>query len=232
MNEKMDVRSETKQGGKNRDAAGARTFLSATSAESTPSGQECPRSGKGMRSVLRLAGAGVLGLVLLSLAAVAGCTTQPSALERRLYAIETNPFPVSVTAVPGSNGVEYVTNYAPAYALRPSPAVQQALALGGLFGPTGELVGAILAAALLGWAHYRNRRNAELAKVLVQNIATGRAALQETQEGRALDERWRDLMIVEQTRAGVLPAAGALVRRSVDSAAARLAARRYLTRPS
>ncbi len=155
MNEKMNVRSETKQSGKNRDAAGARTFLSASSVESTlglsrdgvapgtaGGGQECPRSGKGMRALLTLAGAGALGLVLLALAAVAGCTTQPSALERRLYAIETNPFPVSVTAVPGSNGVEYVTNYAPAYAFRPSPAVQQALAIGGMFGTAREIAGA------------------------------------------------------------------------------------------
>ena len=144
--------------------------------------------------------------------------------------METNSFPISVTAVPGSNGVEYVTNYAPSYVLQPKAAVEGVAGLAGLFGPTGELIGAAVAALLVGWAHYRNRKNAELAKVLVQNIATGRAALQESPEGRALDEKWRDLMVVEQTRAGVLREAGALVRRTVDSAAARLAARRYLTR--
>jgi hypothetical protein len=173
----------------------------------------------------------LLGLVIGISVLVTGCT-QPTALERRVYAVETNTFPVSVTTVAGSNGVEYVTNYGSSYVLEPKPAVESVVGLAGLFGPTGELIGAIVAAALVGWAHYRNRKSAQLAEVLAQNIAIGRAALQETPEGRALDEKWRDLMIVEQTRAGVLPAAGALVRRSVDSAAARLAARRYLTRPS
>jgi hypothetical protein len=172
----------------------------------------------------------LLGLTLAAWLAATGCASAPTAVERRLYVVSTNPFPVSVTSVVGSNGTEYVTNYAPAYSFQPAPATQQILGLGGLFGPTGELIAAIIAAGLVAWAGYRQRATRKLAKVLVQNIATGRAALQHTAEGRALDERWRDDMISEQDRAGVLPAATELVRRCVDEPKAQLAARRYLTR--
>ncbi len=82
-----------------------------------------------------VAGLILLGCVLLVSAALSGCT-HPTALERRLYTVEANPLPVSVTALPGSNGVEYQTNYGLAYSLAPSPAVQSALALEGYFGPT------------------------------------------------------------------------------------------------
>ncbi len=42
---------------------------------------------------------------------------------------------MSVTEFLGTNGVDYQTNYGAAYALAPSDAVQQALAVGGYFGP-------------------------------------------------------------------------------------------------
>ena len=77
---------------------------------------------------------------------------------------------------------------------------------------------------------YRNRKQQAMAKVLVQNIAAGRSALQETSEGRAIDERWRQEMIFEQSRAGVLREVTELVRNYGGSAVAGLTPRPVLTR--
>ncbi len=135
MNQKMNVKMTTQTGCRVLDPGGVGT---ARPHNSSAAGVGTSRPHPLAAAIL---GCTLLGLILLALAAVTGCTTQPTALERRLYAIETNPFPVSVTAVPGSNGVEYVTNYAPAYTFQASPAVQQALAIGGMFGPAGEIAG-------------------------------------------------------------------------------------------
>ncbi len=177
-----------------------------------------------------VAGIILLGCLAVLNAVLSGCSAAPSPLERRLYSVSTSAVPVSVTATLGTNGVEYQTNYGTAYALAPSAAVQQALALGGYFGPTGELVAGLVLAALLGWAQYRNRKQQAMAKVLVQNIAAGRSALQETSEGRAIDERWRQEMIFEQSRAGVLREVTELVRNYGGSAVAGLTPRPVLTR--
>ncbi len=83
-----------------------------------------------------VAGIILLGCIAVLNAILSGCSTAPTPLEHRLYSVSTGSVPVSVTATMGTNGVEYQTNYGATYALAPSPAVQQALALGGYFGPT------------------------------------------------------------------------------------------------
>jgi hypothetical protein len=102
----------------------------------------------------------------------------------------------------------------------------------------GGVVGTAVAGFFAAYAANRNRQNAARAAVLgveyaqsqataaalAQIIETGRAVLQTTAQGQAIDAKWKEWMIAHQVETGTIQNVLALLNNVVDEASAKVVA--------
>ena len=186
----------------------------------------------------------LLAIPLSLLTLFCSCATQPppSAIEQKLFNIQTNYVPVvllETNIVLATNYVSdqpvLVTNYVfvpttnlePQYTFSPNTnaaAIAQAAGnIGGFWG-VGGITGTMAGALFSLWAWFRSRQAGLTADTLAQVIETGRQILLSLPNGEQYDEAWKTWMIQHQAEAGVVEQVAQIVGNVVDTDSARGAA--------
>lgn len=184
------------------------------------------------------------GLVSALVSCSVGCATRqpaPSAIEQKLFTIQTNYVPVvliqtnivmatnfATGEVSGIPEVMAVTNQKSQYNFTPnataagiSAAAGGVGAIWGVGGITGTVVGALFSL----WAWFRNRQASAAAANLAQVIETGREVLLSLPDGEKYDAAWKAWMMEHQTDAGVVQTVAQIVGGVVNNDAAKGAAK-------
>ncbi len=193
----------------------------------------------------------------LSAVLFAGCaaTRPPSPVERSFYDIKTNTVEVVVTktnvinqtnviervvehdvtnlfpVVTSVTNVTHATNAVASYDLTPNEkaaAVQNTAGLIGNFWGVGGIASGVLGLLFGLYGQWRSSRSNKTAGALAQIIETGRALLQTTPQGKALDGQWKSWMIEHQAEAGVITEVGKLMQNVVDDKSAQIVAAQLL----
>lgn len=193
--------------------------------------------------VLRLLGLVCLAhLVVLTVSAGCAAMRPPTAVERQLFTIHTNVVErvvtvtnvVTLVAGTEANGAVLATNVARATnrveetTWTPSPTAERVQqvgqAVGDYFGPFGKLIGVLIGGIIAGWGTLRASRANKVAATMAQIIETGRKALQETPQGRALDEQWVIWMKAHQRQIGIYTDVARILENVVNEESAQRAA--------
>lgn len=196
-------------------------------------------SNKGVISCLMI---GMFAMLIVTVFALftSGCAIggkHPSALESKLYSVQTNVTEVVIVKtnyVTVTNEVGGIvvkeehtptTNKVTTYALEPNPAQQAILketatGLGNIFG-VGGLAGAAISGLYSIWASARNRK---VNTALIQGIETAREVLTTTPQGEAADAEFVRWLKAHQRETGVISLVSSLVAKTADNDAAKSAA--------
>jgi plasmid stabilization system protein ParE len=151
------------------------------------------------RSVGELFGILVLILAWLAVVGIASLSTGCAAMDG-LYRSEAVVDPVTGEVRPGE--------------LEMSPLIVHAIRGVGQLPVPGAAAGALA----LGWLYsgYAAARNKRAALAVIQGIEAGRRGLQDTPEGKAMDDKIRQALIEHQQFRGVLEYVAALVQKYTE----------------
>jgi hypothetical protein len=184
---------------------------------------------------------------LPALALFAGCSlfgsnaSAPSALEERIYTIQTNVAVSTlvqtnaatnaagvVTLTPQTNFI-VITNYDYSLATNAANLIQTGGAVGNIFAPGMGTLGSLVLTSLFGlWGTLRSRKSNQASVALAQIIETAKEVIAQTPQGAQLSAAFTNWMQKHQTDAGVIQAVAALVDNTVDPDAAKGAASQLL----